>query len=401
MNNTIKKIALWLVPIILVSCAHTTTENYKSTWQGLFKPAKYEVETNTIDLGDNGFVVEGVLEGMPGNLVVLFEYSPNNLVFIDSARTDSAGNFKLQSILKEERICYLQFGEKLGLATALNNKSKMNINIRVMQGGLSYQMEGSNIESATQIKKLTELNSSYLFKLNALKMQVMGYDPNVNTKEKMQAATQEMVKLQQEREMALINLQKAAPPSIAPYFLMKYLLQEPEFKEIKWAAQKCNTYNSKSPYTKMLKSWAMQERGTAIGYPATDFTQKTPKGKEISLSSLKGQVVLVDFWASWCRPCMAAMPELKTMYGKYKSQGFEILGVSLDKDSTRWARTIEIQKLNWLQISDLGSWSNKAAQLYGVRSIPATFLIDKKGNIAAKNLHGTALEMKIEELLAE
>jgi peroxiredoxin len=401
MNKRIRNLLLWAIPVLFISCAHTTTQKYEALWAKLFKPASYQIANNAIDLGDNGFVIEGNLENRPYNLVVVFDYSPNNLVFLDSARTDSLGNFKLQSVLKEERICYVQFGDRLGFPTALNNKTKMNLKIRAAQGGVSYQLEGKNIESAQQIKSLSELNSGYLFKLNALQMQAMGYDPNANTKEKMQLAAQNMVKMQGERKQALINQQKASKPSIAPYFLTKFLLQEPTYKDIQWAYEQCNKYNSNSSYTRILKGWASQERGTAIGFPAKDFTQKTPQGTDLSLSSLKGNVVLIDFWASWCRPCMSAMPELKRLNNTYKTEKFKILGVSLDRDSTRWARTITIQNLNWLHVSDLGFWSNKAAKMYGVRSIPATFLIDKKGNIAAKNLHGTALEMKIKELLAE
>lgn len=401
MNKKIKSVLLWVVPVLLISCAHTTTQKYQSLWSNLFTPASYDVANNAIDLGDNGFVIEGNLQGRPYNLIAVFDYSPNNLVFIDSIRTDSLGNFKLQSVLKEERICYIQFGERLGFPTALDNKSRMNLNIRAAQGGVAYQLSGKNIESAQQIKQLSELNSGYLFKLNALQTQAMGYDPNVNTKEKMKLAAENMVKMQGERKVALIKQQKESKPSIAPYFLTKYLLQEPGYQDIQWAYEQCNKYNSNSSYTRILKAWAGQERGTAIGFPAKDFTQKTPEGKDLSLSSLKGNVVLIDFWASWCRPCMSAMPELKRLNNTYKTQKFKILGVSLDRDSSRWARTITIQNLNWLQVSDLGYWSNKAAKMYGVRSIPATFLIDKKGNIAAKNLHGTALEMKIKELLAE
>lgn len=401
MNKKIKKIGLWALPILLISCAHTTTERYQSLWDKLFAPREYQVSDNNIDLADNGFIVEGTLVNRPHNLVVVFDYTPNNLVFIDSARTDSLGNFKLQAVLKEERICYIQFGERLGFPTALNNKSRMNLQIRAVQGGVTYNLEGKNIESAQQIKKLSELNSGYIFKLNALQMQAMGYDPSVTTKEKIQEATENMVKMQEERKAELTRLLQESEPSIAPYYLTKYLLQEPTYSQIQWAYEHCKKYNSNSSYTRILKSWAAQEKVTAIGFPAQDFSQKTPQGKEISLSSLKGNVVLIDFWASWCRPCMSAMPELKRLNNTFKDQKFKILGVSLDRDSTRWARTITIQNLNWLHVSDLGYWNNKAAKLYGVRGIPATFLIDKKGNIAGKNLHGAALELKIKELLAE
>lgn len=141
-----------------------------------------------------------------------------------------------------------------------------------------------------------------------------------------------------------------------------------------------------------------QARAFAIGGQAPDFTQETPGGEPLSLSDLRGKVVLVDFWASWCGPCRRENPNVVRMYDKFKEKGFEILGVSLDNNRDRWIQAIEKDGLEWLHVSDLKGWRNEVAQTYSVTSIPHTILLDEKGRIIARNLRGAALERKLEEL---
>ncbi|MDX1940132.1 MAG: TlpA disulfide reductase family protein [Saprospiraceae bacterium] len=135
-----------------------------------------------------------------------------------------------------------------------------------------------------------------------------------------------------------------------------------------------------------------------VGGTAPDFTQKTPAGEEMKLSDLRGKVVLVDFWASWCGPCRRENPNVVKMYNEYKDKGFEILGVSLDQDKGRWLQAIEKDGLTWRHVSDLKGWQNEVAQLYSVSAIPHTILLDAEGKIIARNLRGPALENKLAEL---
>ena len=127
---------------------------------------------------------------------------------------------------------------------------------------------------------------------------------------------------------------------------------------------------------------------------------ETPSGEMLKVSEAhNGNVLLLDFWASWCGPCRSANPEVVEIYNKYHDQGFEILGVSLDRDSANWVKAIDDDNLTWHHISDLESWNSKGAELYGVSAIPHTVLIDKEGIIIAKNLHGDELREAIEKLL--
>jgi thiol-disulfide isomerase/thioredoxin len=131
---------------------------------------------------------------------------------------------------------------------------------------------------------------------------------------------------------------------------------------------------------------------------AIPFTQKDPDGKPISLSDFKGKYLLVDFWASWCGPCRRENPNVVKAYAAYHSKGFEILGVSLDKERSAWIKAIKDDNLSWKHVSDLMGWDNAVGRLYGIQSIPANLLIDPNGKIIAKDLRGIALEKKLAEI---
>jgi len=136
-----------------------------------------------------------------------------------------------------------------------------------------------------------------------------------------------------------------------------------------------------------------------IGQAAPDFTLDTPEGTPLSLSSLKGKVVVIDFWASWCGPCRRENPHMVELYKELSPKGVEFLGVSLDKKKEDWLKAIEKDGLIWKHVSDLKYWNSAAAKLYGVNGIPCTYLIDQNGIIVAKKVFGDELKAEIEKLL--
>ncbi len=137
------------------------------------------------------------------------------------------------------------------------------------------------------------------------------------------------------------------------------------------------------------------------GFEAPDLAGMTPDSTNYALSQMRGKIVLVDFWASWCGPCRREMPTVVAAYNKYKAKGFDILGVSLDRDAPAWKNAIKQDGLPWHHISDLKGWQSQHAALYSINSIPATVLVDKEGRIIARNLRGEELGAKLKEIFGE
>jgi peroxiredoxin len=136
-----------------------------------------------------------------------------------------------------------------------------------------------------------------------------------------------------------------------------------------------------------------------VGGKAPDFSAKNPEGKEVSLKKSMGKVTIIDFWASWCGPCRGENPNVVALYKELHAKGLNIIGVSLDKDAAKWKEAIAKDGLVWPQISNLKFWDEPIAKQYNVESIPATFILDAKGVIVARDLRGDALKAKVNELL--
>lgn len=156
-----------------------------------------------------------------------------------------------------------------------------------------------------------------------------------------------------------------------------------------------------SAVAESLKAQIKNAKSFIIGAEAPNFAMNDVEGNEVNLTDFRGKVLLVDFWASWCGPCRKENPHVKKLYNKYADQGFEVLGVSLDKTKSRWVQAIEKDGLSWQHVSDLKGWGNEAAKMYSVRSIPHTVLLDEEGRIIARNLRGSDLDQRLKKIFGK
>ena len=150
-----------------------------------------------------------------------------------------------------------------------------------------------------------------------------------------------------------------------------------------------------------LKKTIESAKKADVGEIAPNFEAPTPSGEMLSLNETLGKYTIIDFWASWCRPCRLENPNVVKVYEKYHDKGLNIISVSLDRtgQKDRWVQAIKDDKMDWYHVSNLQFWQDPIAQQYNVRSIPATFLLDAEGKIIDKNLRGPALERRIAQLL--
>jgi peroxiredoxin len=189
--------------------------------------------------------------------------------------------------------------------------------------------------------------------------------------------------------------------AVSPFLLLVVLNINNDVNMLEERLQQLKPAALTNAYGKYLQGFVDDEKGTAIGSIAKDFTQADTTGQPVALSSFRGKYVLLDFWASWCGPCRQENPNVVRNFQKFKDKNFTVLGVSLDNPGQRqrWLDAIKKDNLTWTNVSDLQGWGNVVAQQYKVQGIPQNFLIGPDGKILAKNLRGQDLEVRLCELL--
>ncbi len=347
-----------------------------------------------------GYTVNATTDAAENKLVILSKITDKQLVILDSTYV-AKGSFSFKGETADEsELHFITFSttQPPGIPIILENGAKLDLNIT---GTGTYNVTMSGGKYTPEMLKLYNVYTGYEKEMAKFNAEIAALDPSSVTEEVRRNTNVRYTTLIQQRSKNIedfIRNEKATP---ATYFAVKYLFNKPEPRLIMLASKKMGAELPDSKYTKSIQATAKQLGPLAEGAMAPDIKLKTPAGDSLALSSLRGKVVLIDFWASWCGPCRRENPNVKKIYEKYKDQGFEIYGVSLDNNASRWNDAIAKDGLTWKHVSDLAGWQSSAAKLYGVRSIPATFLLDKEGRIYKSGFRSHELEGLLQQLLTE
>jgi len=285
------------------------------------------------------------------------------------------------------------------------NGSKTLTGIFYLEGKLDVTIDNNQIAFAGG--PVNNAYQAYITKYNemtvnliALNSKLMADPSNAVLQKQLAEAYQQF-----EKEFRLVSLKsiKANSTNPAGIQMLKLSASILEDADIENLLTMGDETFLRDPYVQALAKQLENAKRVAIGNPYIDMAMFSPDGDTVTLSNYvcQGCYVLIDFWASWCNPCIRELPNVLACYKKYHNKGFEVVGVSLDENGKDWEAAINQHQLPWPQMSDLSGWNSMAVSLYAFSSIPHTVLIDPNGTIVQKNLRGKLLEEKLEELLGK
>lgn len=332
----------------------------------------------------NQYVIEGKVEGA-NPMVYLFDQEDN---ILDSAAVKE-GAFRLKGTTEEPRIAVLRDGRDENVTFAAM--------LLLEPGTIAV-----NDDPANPLRKRitgTPANDASTAYSDAANKLIMEFRDNSTTEERMAAIEKEY------EELAHLAVEQNRNNLFGALLLADQMSYELSGKELLEEIGKFSPEIQQNKVLVNLRAHAEAKLKTDEGQPYIDVVDKDADGKEVSLKEVvenpANKYVLLDFWASWCGPCMGEVPHLKKTYDEFHKKGFEIFGVSFDNNRDKWLGAVKENQMNWIQVSGLNGFDNQHAKDYAVQAIPANFLIDHEGKIVAKNLRGEELYNKIAELLNE
>lgn len=342
---------------------------------------------------ENEFHVSGVIDDASPGWIVFSKVADNKLVPIDSVNSQN-GEFAFSGMIDMPEMFYMKF-----------TNDDVTHRVFIEQGKIS--VSGTLEEPNVSGSESHDIYQSYVSEMTSFdgRRQKL-YDEfrvasNEDNEEEMENIRQKAEELDDEQENLIDNFIVAQKDNVVgPYLLISNVYQYQLDKLI----EKRELFGEElaaSKYVQRLDEQIAKLQSVEIGRVAPLFTQNDPEGNPVALESLRGKYLLIDFWASWCGPCRRENPNIVAAWQKYNDKGFDVFGVSLDRNRADWLKAIEDDNLTWTQVSDLKFWSNEASTLYGVNSIPASFLLDPNGVIIAKDLREEALHQKLEEIFGE
>lgn len=349
------------------------------------------------------YSVSGTIQNAANKPLLLQEipYGGKPMITLDSITLDAKGKYKFEFTAKQEGIYRLSSGDELDISF-INDEEQIQINANATDF-TKYTIKGSpNSEAMVQYMK------SYRFKDSSLFATLFALD-NLQQNNGKDSSILYLQQLKETKIKALNDhIEQTVNSSNSPaliYFALGMALRSMEVNKVLAMAKAVAEKTKSEPlveFVTILNSQvqtASPATAIAVGAMAPEIALQDPTGKIITLSSLKGKYVLVDFWASWCGPCRSENPNVVAAYEQFKLKNFTILGVSLDDNKADWLAAIQQDKLNWLQISDLKKWESTVVNTYQIQGIPFNVLLDPTGKIIATDLRGSALQNTLKQLL--
>jgi len=337
--------------------------------------------------------ITGKLLHAEKTMIYLERFTDHGEQVLDSAMTDTDGNFVLPNRATEK----VYYGLRTDPANLIFLLTTGNENIEITGDAknieTTYTIKGS--EDSELIRELKNQDRNLTDSLNKIYTEVRERSPEA--KDSAGVALQQYYSTRMEA-FAKDFISKH-PKSLVALSATKYLDKQKDIKIYDDLLVVLSNEYPGNAYVKDFASIISNLKKLPVGSLAPEIHLPSPEGKPVTLSSLKGKTVMIDFWASWCGPCRKENPHLTELYRKFKDKNFEILGVSLDDHADAWKDAIKKDRLPWIHVSELKKWESEVVHTYQIEAIPYTVLIDKEGRIIAKGLSGDELEQKLLEIL--